>query len=797
MLNDVLVVGLAIGLWLALGYPVARRLGSAVVWPALAAPPLGLAILGTLTTILYVWGLRLDLVFKICMGLAIPGMALAVHDGLRSRLNRSHGQFLLTFLVAMLLVLLPKWLGHPEFPAFQMNVADQIGYQSQAWMALHYDYPTIRNMDLETRLATGFGLNMPALITLRPAVTLMLGGFASVVDQPVMIVSYAYLAALQLCVFFTSLFVLRNVIELSNGFSLLIALGLTVGFFLQYALDVNAWSAFASLSLVTLYAGLLTLGLATPGPSETNQAFRGILSDAFFWSMLVCMTGFLYIYPEILSLAGAVSAGIALYLFFASENRTYFLRRSIPIVLAAGGTIALCAFEWSMTIGFFLKQARWLADATIADATAGWWKVTHRYLLEVDNDPNTAFDFAPRWHRSFFDFLHQVLSITASFLAGVLGVYFLQPGLISTGLRTAWNLGLLCALAGLLVFWLWSLLRASGEPRQRLHRALFAGVLGGLALTGGLLFVGQPWAAGKALIWVSPILVISLTGSLLSDKRTRYLVKAVVLCYVGLQIGFGGYRSYGAAHGAYGAHYPFPYPLDIGRKIFYSWDYAGLQAALKGCSRVSIDLDDPYHEHFVEMALSDMGLRWSSRQPVWPFDRRGRDGIQKQIENPDCVVTTEARSLEPNHAVVWLRRDDRVLRFYRGETNRLDLVPNVPMELDTEGLATNEPRIEAWSNGRAVIRVPNNPKAPSKRLILSVYLERLLADIRVAVVINGRPVLDEIASRSGDPTSWSRTVELPDFGQEAWLNMEVRSTYARPDDTRPLRVRLLALSLER
>jgi len=119
------------------------------------------------------------------------------------------------------------------------------------------------------------------------------------------------------------------------------------------------------------------------------------------------------------------------------------------------------------------------------------------------------------------------------------------------------------------------------------------------------------------------------------------------------------------------------------------------------------------------------------------------------------------------------------------------------MELDTEGLATNEPRIEAWSNGRAVIRVPNNPKAPSKRLILSVYLERLLADIRVAVVINGRPVLDEIASRSGDPTSWSRTVELPDFGQEAWLNMEVRSTYARPDDTRPLRVRLLALSLER
>ena len=45
MLKDVLVVGVAFGLWLALGYPVARRLGSPVVWPALAAPPLGIAIL--------------------------------------------------------------------------------------------------------------------------------------------------------------------------------------------------------------------------------------------------------------------------------------------------------------------------------------------------------------------------------------------------------------------------------------------------------------------------------------------------------------------------------------------------------------------------------------------------------------------------------------------------------------------------------------------------------------------------------------------------------------------------------
>ena len=101
-------------------------------------------------------------------------------------------------------------------------------------------------------------------------------------------------------------------------------------------------------------------------------------------------------------------------------------------------------------------------------------------------------------------------------------------------------------------------------------------------------------------------------------------------------------------------------------------------------------------------------------------------GIQKQIENPDCVVTTEARSLEPNRTVIWLRRDDRVPRFYRGETNRLDLVPNVPIELETDGLITKEPRIEAWGDGQAVIRVPNNPKAPAKHLTLTVYLKPCL-----------------------------------------------------------------------
>jgi hypothetical protein len=796
-LNDALVVCLALGVWLGLGYPVARKLGPSVVWPASAGPPLGLAIFSVFTVVLYAIGLQLETAFNICIGVGIPGIVLAVRDGLRARLSRSHGAFLVALLIAMLFVLLPKWVGPPEFSVFQANVADQLNYLTGAWMAQHYDYPTIRHMDLESRIAIGLAVYIPTLM--RPAAALMLGSLASAVDQPVLITAYAYLSALQLCIFFASLFVLRNVIELSNAYSLFLSFGLSVGFFLQYSFDINAWSALAALSLLTLYAGLFTLGLATQGSNETTQMTRGALSEAgLFWSMLVCMAGVWYNYPESWSLVAAISAPIVAYQFFVSSNRRYFFRRVLLIVLAAGCATALCALAWPMTVGVLAQQAHFLANPSIKAEMADWWKITHRYLFGYDIDWNTAFDLIALWHQSFLGFLYRVLSIVTGFVAGILGVYFLQPDRIWLGFRAAWKLMLLAALAGLLGFWLRGLLRVSGEPRQRMHRALFAGVLGGLALVGGLLLVGQPYAAGKALTWLSPIATLAFIGPLLLDKRNPQIIKVLAVAYVGVQIAFGGYRSYAAATGAYGVHYRSPYTLDIGRKMFYHWDYAGLQAALRGCSRVSIDIEDPYHELFVEMTVADMGIRWSSRRPVWGFDRRGREGIQKQIDNPDCAVTTQARSIQLSQTVVWLRRDDRVLKFYRGETNRLMLVPDFPPELESEGFAVSEPPIDGQVgiNRHAVIRIPNNPTAPARRLTLSVDPGSLPADIRV--LINGKAALAEVMPRRDDRTDSSRTVELPDIGTDAWLNIELDSeTSLVAGDTRMRGARLRFLALER
>jgi hypothetical protein len=805
---DVLVVCLALGTWLALGYPVARKLGPSVNWPALAAAPLGLAILGALTVILYVSGLRIETVFKVCIGLAIPGIALAVRDGLRSPLDRSHGAFLVTLAIATLLVLLPKWLAPPDFTVFQANFGDQFFFLSQAWNAPHYDYPTIRDMDrdvdLETQIARGFP-QLTFLMTARPGAALILAGFASTLGQPILTTSYAYLGALQLCIFFSALFVLRNVIALSNGLSLFLALGVTVGFFLQYAFDVNAWSSLASLSLLTLYVGLLILGLATKGPGETMG--RIVLTEAgLLASMLICMAGFWYIYPEIWSMVMAISAPIVAYQFFVSADRGYFLRQLLLTVLAAGGAIALCTLAWPMTVGFILRQTAVVQDPSRYFWSAAWFQ---RYLFGFDIDWNAAFDFVVIWHQSVLVSLYHVLSIVASFLAGILGVYFLQPDTnVPIGLRIVWKLGLLGVLVGLLGFWLWGLLRAAGEPRQQRNRVLFVGVLGGLTLVAGLRWMGQYYPTGKALTWLCPILILALIGHLLADKRIPRVMRFAALSYIAIQICFGGYRSYAAAHGVNGVHYHFPYPVDVSLKYPYRWDYSGLQAALRGCSRVIVDLDDPYHEIFVKMALIDRGIRWWSLHPIWGSGR-DREQIEKQIDNSNCTVTTQARSIGSSHTVIWLRRDDRVLRFYRGETNRLvlvpnlplglksEVVPNLPLGLDSEGfMADGVPTVgKVWTNGHAVVRVPNNPSASIKRLTLALDSEPLPADIRVAVLINGRRVLDDVASPGSD---WIRNVELPDLGKEASLNIEIDSdTHVARGPARVLGARLRLLSLER
>jgi hypothetical protein len=213
---------------------------------------------GLADLVLYVLGLQLWTAFQLSAGLAILGIVLVVRDGLFNRMTRADALVLAALLITMLILLLPKWLGCPEFSLFQANIGDQFFYFSSAFMAMRHDFATLQNTNIGALVAMGSGVATPYNLMIRPGAALVRGEFASILNRPVPLVSYAYL---QTCIFFASVFVLRNLFKLSMQFALWTAIGLTVGLFVQYVFDINAWSHLAATPLTVIFAGFFVLGL--------------------------------------------------------------------------------------------------------------------------------------------------------------------------------------------------------------------------------------------------------------------------------------------------------------------------------------------------------------------------------------------------------------------------------------------------------------------------------------------------------------------------------------------------------
>ena len=140
------ILFLALTTWFGLGYPIARRLG-AVEWSALAAPPIGLAIHGVLTPLIYLHGFSAYMTCAICLGLAAPGVFLGLWDIRRHSWSQNDTMIGLATLAAFLLVILPKWFGSPDFSVFQGNIGDQFWFLTNAFTAARFDADAIRRMD--------------------------------------------------------------------------------------------------------------------------------------------------------------------------------------------------------------------------------------------------------------------------------------------------------------------------------------------------------------------------------------------------------------------------------------------------------------------------------------------------------------------------------------------------------------------------------------------------------------------------------------------------------------------------
>jgi hypothetical protein len=327
------------------------------------------------------------------------------------------------------------------------------------------------------------------------------------------------------------------------------------------------------------------------------------------------------------------------------------------------------------------------------------------------------------------------------------------------------------------------------------ERIFCAGLAGAFVFISALVAAQRYWPAGEGLIMLSPVLFIALVGAIWSDPAAKRYAKLAVGMYLATQLGFGAYRTYAAAAGAHGIYYAAPFPIDSFHKALYFWDYNGLRTALGNCTRASIDIDDLYLESFVKMVATDTGTRWSSVRPIWSIwgDRDGNSGIRRQVENPDCLVSTETSGIVavgPN--LIWLRRDRRMLDFYRGLSDRLDAVPVLPWELQTRGIGIEE----AWprTDGHAQLHFPNNPRIPVKELEIVIDPEHP-PNARITISVNDRVLVNDAL---GNEQRWRRTIDLREFADAAWLDIGIDSdTFVPKGDTRTRGVRINRLSLTR
>jgi hypothetical protein len=811
----------------------------------MAALPIGLAIHGILTPLIYLRGFTAFLTCAICLGLAAPGVLLGFWDIRRRSWSHNDTMIGLATLATFLLVILPKWLGSPDFSVFQGNIGDQFWYLTNAFTTARFDADAIQRVDAGI-LDIGIS-DVRGALSMRPEAMLMLAGFASFLHRPVLLTSYAYLASFQVCLFFSSAFVVRNVFDLTPVAALSIAVAIATGFFVQYVFDINAWSHLASIPIATLAVGLFTMQI-------TGERIA-LKPKALFLAFAACLAGLMYIYIETLPIIGVAMASMRAYQ--ALRLRAHeLIQRLMPMLLAGVAALMLCALSLDLTIKQFVDQTRWVTDPLTASLTTDWWKYAQAYLFGYDIDPRTG--LSSLWTGSPFGALSAALSLATSFLAGALGVYFLQlplempggylvlpivlttiscigafwyrtlrfpaaagqdvdqrllagtgygalalalvvwsPQLSSVGaarlpisfpVRMLWKLLLLAFLVALLRAWTRALSRAAKGP----DRIFCAGLAGGFVFIAALVAAQRYWAAGEGLIMLSPLLFIALVGAIWCDPAATRHAKLALGMYLAAQLGFAAHRTYAAVAGVNGVHYAWPYPIDGGHKGFYAWDYDSLRTAFRDCPRTSIDIDDRYLESFVKMVATDTGTRWSSARPSWGFDR-----MQQQVENPNCLISTQASDIvAAGSTLIWLRRDQRTLDFYRGISRRLDVVPLVPMELQTQGIATEESWDigSAWTDGHARLRIPNNPGIPAKELEIVIDPEHP-PNAGITVLINDRVMAKDTLQSA---QRWSQTIDLREFADAAWLDVGIDSdSFVPKGDTRTRGVRIDRLLLTR
>ena len=268
---DVLFVGGSLALLFCLGYPLACLFpGDTVRRRVLAAPVLGYGVFGVLITLFYRYGLAPRWGLVVMLGLAAGVFLLGLvrpwwrQGGFKGTPDRRAISLGVILAMVVVVALLPAWLGGPQFTAFQGNHWDQISYIAYSSAMRMHSFAALQALTPATAPDNDYLILAQSQLVARPSVGLAYAALATLFRTLSADGSYAYMVLMQVLMFCASAFVLINLIRAREAVCGVLAAALTLGFFMQYVFDINAWSQLAAMPLVLVLLSVLVLAVEAP-----------------------------------------------------------------------------------------------------------------------------------------------------------------------------------------------------------------------------------------------------------------------------------------------------------------------------------------------------------------------------------------------------------------------------------------------------------------------------------------------------------------------------------------------------
>jgi hypothetical protein len=548
-------------LFFGLGAPVALWLPRTIIDRWSAAPVFGLAVFGVVETLAYFNGFLHEATIAVVAVAAVSLVLFVIKLKDRGWLIALIGYGLLVGVAC----LAPSWVGGMKFAIYQGNPSDQFNYISVASAVSSQSYQTVMNAGLNSE-ATFLRSAATLLLPARPTVSIVLASFRPWFYPTTAEAAYPFLALLQVISAFGALFVFRNIFGTGKLLGMLLATAFAIGFFVQYVVDINAWSSLSSLSFAPIAAALVYL--VTKG--------RGIRCVG---PLAIILTGILYFYPES-SVACAVGCAVIFVggMLFSKDR----LNPIVCCALAAVTAIAACVPVWNLTAGFLFAQ---IATSQIIPQWA--WFVFYDSFYFADLAPPNN-DWTP----------YRIFSAPIDAVAGLIGVYFVAPdAALSTSVKVIWKLAEAALFISLAVTMAISI-------RTKQSAMFLAGCLAVLLLPAALLLHGDYWTAGKAVTMAAPLLFLVLAYPLTQPFRALAIPVAII---VALHLGFGIQRI-AAATNENGMRADAGYPNVPHLKALYDWNVPIWRSSLAGCTHAAVDVKDPHLVRVVETVLNDLNI---------------------------------------------------------------------------------------------------------------------------------------------------------------------------------------------